>query len=151
VDTAPYREGKIIFQDKASVLVGEVASPKPTDLVLDICAAPGVKTSHLVQLMSKKGRIISVDYDERRLSSWRTLIDTMGVSNAEPVLSQVKYLTRWRTSWFLILHAQAPEHSTSTPQESGGSLENQSSRWRNCRGASSPAPLLTLLMVDDVP
>ena len=87
VDTSPYREGKIIFQDKASVLVGEVASPKPTDLVLDICAAPGVKTSHLAQLMDNKGRIISVDYNERRPSSWRTLINTMGVSNTEPVLA----------------------------------------------------------------
>jgi 16S rRNA (cytosine967-C5)-methyltransferase len=87
VDTVPYREGELIFQDKASVLVGEVASPKSTDLVLDICAAPGVKTSHLSQLMGNRGRIISIDYDEKRLNSWRRLIAKMGVSNAEPVLA----------------------------------------------------------------
>jgi 16S rRNA (cytosine967-C5)-methyltransferase len=87
IDTVPYREGELILQDKASVLVGEVASPKSTDLVLDICAAPGVKTSHLAQLMGNKGRIISVDYDERRLNSWRRLIEKMGVSNAEPILA----------------------------------------------------------------
>lgn len=87
VETDPYREGKLILQDKASVLVGEIASPKPTDVVFDICAAPGVKTSHLAQLMGNRGRIISVDYDERRLNSWRSLIDTMGVSNAEAVLA----------------------------------------------------------------
>jgi 16S rRNA (cytosine967-C5)-methyltransferase len=69
------------------MLVCEVASPKPTDLVLDICAAPGVKTSHLGQLMDNRGRIISVDYDERRLDSWRGLIEKMGVSNAEPLLA----------------------------------------------------------------
>jgi 16S rRNA (cytosine967-C5)-methyltransferase len=87
VDTAPYREGMLILQDKASVLVGEVASPKSTDLVLDVCAAPGVKTSHLAQLMGNGGRIISVDYDERRLDSWRRLTEKMGVSNAIPVLA----------------------------------------------------------------
>ncbi len=87
VDTAPYREGELILQDKASVLVGEVASPTPTDLVLDVCAAPGVKTSHLAQLMGNGGRIISVDYDERRLDSWRGLTEKMGVSNAVPVLA----------------------------------------------------------------
>jgi 16S rRNA (cytosine967-C5)-methyltransferase len=87
VDTIPYREGKLILQDKASVLVGEVASPKSTDLVLDICAAPGVKTSHLAQLMGNRGRIISVDYDEKRLNSWRRLIEKLGVSNAEPFLA----------------------------------------------------------------
>ena len=86
-DTTLYREGRLILQDMASVLVGEVASPKPTDVVLDICAAPGVKTSHLSQLMSNRGKIISVDYDERRLASWRTLINTMGVSNAMPILA----------------------------------------------------------------
>lgn len=86
-DTAPYREGMLILQDKASVLVGEVASPKPTDLVLDVCAAPGVKTSHMAQLMGNRGRIISVDYDERRLDSWRRLTEKMGVTNAEPVLA----------------------------------------------------------------
>jgi 16S rRNA (cytosine967-C5)-methyltransferase len=87
VETIPYRKGELILQDKASVLVSEVASPKSTDLVLDICAAPGVKTSHLAQLMGNRGRIISVDYDERRLDSWRRLIKKMGVLNAEPVLA----------------------------------------------------------------
>jgi 16S rRNA (cytosine967-C5)-methyltransferase len=87
VEEVPYREGELIFQDKSSVLVGEVASPKSTDLVLDVCAAPGVKTSHLAQLMGNRGRIISVDYDKRRLDSWRRLIEKMGVSNAEPVIA----------------------------------------------------------------
>lgn len=79
----PYIEGKLILQDKASALVAEVASPKPTDLVMDICAAPGVKTSHLAQLMGNSGRIISVDYDERRINSWRRMTIKMGVCNAE--------------------------------------------------------------------
>jgi 16S rRNA (cytosine967-C5)-methyltransferase len=87
VDADPYRKGELIFQDKSSVLVGEVASPKSTDLVLDICAAPGVKTSHLAQLMGNRGRIISVDYNKRRLDSWRRMIERMGVMNAEPVLA----------------------------------------------------------------
>jgi 16S rRNA (cytosine967-C5)-methyltransferase len=83
--TKPYHAGKFLFQDKASALVAKVASPKPTDIVMDICAAPGVKTSHLAQLMGNKGRIISVDYDERRINSWRRLIQKMGVGNAEIV------------------------------------------------------------------
>jgi 16S rRNA (cytosine967-C5)-methyltransferase len=67
--------------------VGEVASPKTTDLVLDICAAPGVKTTHLAQLMDNRGKIISVDYNERRLNSWRMMVKKMGVLNAESVLA----------------------------------------------------------------
>jgi 16S rRNA (cytosine967-C5)-methyltransferase len=63
--------------------VGEVAEPKPSDTVLDICAAPGVKTSHLAGIMGNHGRIISIDSDARRLASWRRLIDRMGVTNAK--------------------------------------------------------------------
>lgn len=85
-NTEQYRKGAIILQDKASILVGEIASPKPSDVVLDVCAAPGVKTSHLAQLMGNRGRIISIDFDARRLASWKRLIEKMGVKNAEPRL-----------------------------------------------------------------
>ncbi len=84
-ETEAYNKGHLIIQDKASILVGEVASPSPGDLVLDVCAAPGVKTSHLAQLMKNMGRIISIDYDLRRLNSWETLVKKLGVVNAEPV------------------------------------------------------------------
>ena len=85
-DAAPYREGGFILQDKASILVGEVAAPGPGDVVLDICAAPGVKTSHLAQLMGNRGRIVSVDVNAGRLASWERLMERMGVTIAEPVL-----------------------------------------------------------------
>jgi 16S rRNA (cytosine967-C5)-methyltransferase len=85
-NTAPYREGVFILQDKASILVCEVTAPKPSDTVLDICAAPGAKTSHLAGIMGNHGRIISIDSDARRLASWRRLIDRMGVTNAKSML-----------------------------------------------------------------
>jgi 16S rRNA (cytosine967-C5)-methyltransferase len=84
--TKPYREGVFIIQDKASILVCEVAAPKPSDTVLDICAAPGVKTSHLAGIMGNRGRIISIDSDARRLASWTRLINRMGVTNAKSML-----------------------------------------------------------------
>lgn len=124
VDTAPYREGKLILQDKASVLVGEVASPKPTDLVLDICAAPGVKTSHLAQLMGNRGRIVSVDYDERRLDSWRRLTEKMGVSNAEPVLADAAEPGELPTETADIVVLDPPCTGTGTFNES------PSGKWR---------------------
>lgn len=81
-----YKNGHYIIQDKASILVGEVASPKPGDTVLDVCAAPGMKTSHISQLMENKGEIISVEYNERRLDSWENLLDKLGVENASSEL-----------------------------------------------------------------
>jgi 16S rRNA (cytosine967-C5)-methyltransferase len=86
-DLDGYKKGRYIIQDKASIIVGEIASPKPGETVLDVCAAPGVKTSHMAQMMGNTGRILSVDYNERRLRSWSGLMKKLGVENADPLLA----------------------------------------------------------------
>jgi 16S rRNA (cytosine967-C5)-methyltransferase len=124
VHTKPYRKGELIIQDKASIMVGEIASPKSTDLVLDICAAPGVKTTHLAQLMNNRGRIISVDYSKRRLESWKTLTEKMGVLNAEPVLADATNPRELPNEMADIVILDPPCTSTGTFNES------PSGKWR---------------------
>ena len=85
-DTTSYREGDFMMQDKASMLVSEVAAPMAGNVVLDVCAAPGAKTSHLAQIMGNRGRIISVDINAARLASWERIMERLGVSIGEPVL-----------------------------------------------------------------
>lgn len=85
-ETPGYRDGHFILQDKASIAVGAIADPKPGETVIDVCAAPGVKTSHMAQLMENRGRIISIDYNQRRLKSWGSLMNRLGVTIAKPVL-----------------------------------------------------------------
>ena len=84
-DSKLYRDGHFIMQDKASVAVGAIVNPKPGEVVLDVCAAPGVKTSHMAQLMENQGRIISIDYNLRRLKSWEGLMGKLGVTIAKPI------------------------------------------------------------------
>lgn len=84
--TRSFENGLFYIQDKASCFAAEVASPKPGMTVLDICAAPGAKTSHLAQLMKNRGCIYSVDYSRRRMSVWKREIKRMGVKMAEPIL-----------------------------------------------------------------
>lgn len=84
-DTDGYRAGRCVIQDKASLLVSEVAEPKQNEIVLDVCAAPGVKTSHMAQMMDNTGKILSVDYNLRRLKSWESLMYKLGVTNAKPL------------------------------------------------------------------
>ena len=86
-DTPEYRDGQFIIQDKASILVGEIAQPEPGDIVLDVCAAPGVKTSHMSQMMQNTGRILSIDHNKRRLENMEHLMSRLGVTNAKPVLA----------------------------------------------------------------
>jgi len=57
------------IQDEASQLVSLLLSPEPGSKVLDACAAPGGKTTHLAQLMENRGSILALDRSEARLKS----------------------------------------------------------------------------------
>jgi 16S rRNA (cytosine967-C5)-methyltransferase len=85
--TASYEEGLFYIQDKASCYAAEVANPKPKMTVLDMCAAPGAKTTYLAQLMQNQGVICSIDYSARRMKVWKEEVSRMGVEIAEPLIA----------------------------------------------------------------
>jgi len=58
--------------------------------VLDICAAPGAKTTYLAQLMPNQGVIYSLDYSKRRMHVWRQEVGRMWVNIAEPVIGDAR-------------------------------------------------------------
>jgi len=82
-----FSQGLFQFQDLASFLAVKAADPKPGEKVLDLCAAPGTKTSAAAQLMRNRGRIVSVDYSHRRMNAWRRETRRLGVTIAEPVIA----------------------------------------------------------------
>jgi 16S rRNA (cytosine967-C5)-methyltransferase len=90
VSLKSHREGFFFIQDLASCFAGEVACPSEGMVVLDVCAAPGAKTTYLAQLMENKGRIVSVDFSRRRMSVWRNEIERMSVEIAEPVVADAR-------------------------------------------------------------
>lgn len=56
-----FQKGFYFVQDEASQIVSHLVNPQPGERVLDACAAPGGKTTHLAQLMSDQGEIIALD------------------------------------------------------------------------------------------
>ncbi len=85
-----YRLGLFYIQDKASCFAAEVADPKPGMVVLDVCAAPGAKTTYLAQLMENRGNVYSLDYSVRRMRTWRQEVGRMWVDIAEPVIADAR-------------------------------------------------------------
>jgi len=81
------KESLFYVQDKASCFAAEAADPKPEMTVLDICAAPGAKTTYLAQLMQNKGTVYSIDYSKRRMRDWTREVAHMGALIAEPVIA----------------------------------------------------------------
>lgn len=75
-----YKAGHIVLQDKASCLPAFLLNPPAGSHVLDACAAPGNKTSHLAAIMKNKGRLFAFDLDAKRLSTMSTLLLRVGVT-----------------------------------------------------------------------
>ncbi|MGL5977712.1 MAG: 16S rRNA (cytosine(967)-C(5))-methyltransferase RsmB [Erysipelotrichaceae bacterium] len=81
--TPAYESGAILIQDYASQKIAPFLAPKPTDLVLDACAAPGTKTSHLAQVMQNQGEIIALDLHEHRVELIKQGLQRLHIHNVK--------------------------------------------------------------------
>jgi len=84
--------GEVVVQDLSGIVAGLVASPRPDDTVLDICAAPGNKTSHVAAEMTNRGDIFAVDISPKRMIQWRLEMARAGVAIAYPIISDATKL-----------------------------------------------------------
>lgn len=66
-DLASFSNGEFIVQDESSMLVAHALSPKKGERILDVCAAPGGKTTHIATLMEDVGTVVACDLHEHRL------------------------------------------------------------------------------------
>ena len=63
--------GKMILQNLPSVVVAHALNPQPNEVILDMCCAPGGKTTHLASLMNDNGLIIACDKSRKKMISAR--------------------------------------------------------------------------------
>ncbi|KAG5883733.1 hypothetical protein JTB14_024234 [Gonioctena quinquepunctata] len=73
-----YKNGSIILQDKASCLPVHILAPTPNSKVLDMCAAPGMKTTHLAAVLNDQGAVYAVERDPRRFEILNKIIASSG-------------------------------------------------------------------------
>ncbi len=81
----PFRRGWISIQDEASQAIPLLLGVKPGDAVLDLCAAPGGKTSRLARMAAPGGSVIAGDFHPHRLRAMRTQLERLGVHDVEAV------------------------------------------------------------------
>lgn len=65
--TAAFKHGLITIQDESSMLPANVLNPQPGMKVLDMCAAPGGKTTHIAEKMQNEGSILAMDLHPHKL------------------------------------------------------------------------------------
>lgn len=68
-----FEEGVFIPQSRASMLVAHAVDPRPGERVLDLCAGPGAKTTHLAALMQNRGSIVAVEKRPERAEAIATI------------------------------------------------------------------------------
>ncbi|XP_065156024.1 28S rRNA (cytosine-C(5))-methyltransferase [Atheta coriaria] len=84
-----YKCGEIILQDKASCLPVTLLNPPPGALVLDMCAAPGMKTTQLAALVQNSGKVFAVEKDAKRMETLRAMVESSGATCVETVFKDV--------------------------------------------------------------
>ena len=79
------QEGLCQAQDESSMLVAHVLSPQKGEFIIDCCAAPGGKSTHIAELMKDQGRILACDIYEHKLERIRENAERLGLSCVEPM------------------------------------------------------------------
>lgn len=79
--TPEYLAGHYILQSASSMLPVMALNPQPDERILDMCSAPGGKTSHIAQLMKNTGVLIANDLKKERLVATVANLHRLGVTN----------------------------------------------------------------------
>jgi 16S rRNA (cytosine967-C5)-methyltransferase len=75
-----FREGHFAIQDEASQMAGILLDPQPGERILDACAAPGGKATHLAQLMGNRGELLALDIAGSKLPLIQEAAQRLGIS-----------------------------------------------------------------------
>ncbi len=87
---APLSEGACIIQDESSMLAARALEPRPNDFVIDCCAAPGGKSTHMAELMNDRGMVIAVDVHEHKIKLIADNAARLGLKIVKPLLMDAR-------------------------------------------------------------
>jgi 16S rRNA (cytosine967-C5)-methyltransferase len=85
-----WRAGAFIAQSRAAMLVSRVLRPLPDQRVLDLCAAPGGKSTHLAALMRGRGEVLAVERNARRAQGLARTAHRLGAENVHVEIADAR-------------------------------------------------------------
>ncbi|MBI3062296.1 MAG: 16S rRNA (cytosine(967)-C(5))-methyltransferase RsmB [Deltaproteobacteria bacterium] len=81
-----FEQGLFQVQGEASQLIAHILDPRPGERILDGCAAPGGKTTHIAELMEDRGEIIATDLSAQGLEKLKQNVRGLGIKSVKPFL-----------------------------------------------------------------
>ncbi|GIM47529.1 ribosomal RNA small subunit methyltransferase B [Collibacillus ludicampi] len=85
-----FREGYCTVQDESSMLVAPFLAPKPGMRILDACAAPGGKTTHLAEQMGDEGEVVATDIHQHKVELIRTAAKRLGLTSIRALAGDIR-------------------------------------------------------------
>ena len=76
-----FRSGMFTIQDESAALPCLLLAPKPGERVIDLCAAPGGKTTNIAEMMKNEGEVIAIDKYDVKLNLIRASCERLGLRN----------------------------------------------------------------------
>ena len=92
IDTEYFEKGHFYVQDLGSILVSSFLNPRKDSKVLDLCAAPGGKTTHLSELMKNTGEIVACDKSKGKINLIKENAQRLGCKNISPMINDARVL-----------------------------------------------------------
>lgn len=80
-----FADGRFSVQDETAMSAAALLAPQPGQSVLDLCAAPGGKTTHIAELMQNTGKVLAADSDATRLRRVYENAERLGLDIIEPL------------------------------------------------------------------
>jgi 16S rRNA (cytosine967-C5)-methyltransferase len=90
-----FSAGHFYVEDEAAQLIPLILDPQPKEVILDACAAPGGKATHLAELMGDRGTIYAVDRKASRLDLLRQNCERLGIQSVVPIVGDVRTPSEW--------------------------------------------------------
>ena len=103
-----FLDGCFTVQDTSAQLAAFVLSPKPDDTVLDMCSAPGGKTTHIAELMENKGRVLAFDIYEHKIKLIEESAKRLGIDIIEAKVNDASVLNEALLNKFDCVLADVP-------------------------------------------
>jgi 16S rRNA (cytosine967-C5)-methyltransferase len=97
-----WEQGLLMPQSRAAMAVAKLLAPQPGERVLDLCAAPGGKTTHLAALMRNEGQIVAVEKHTGRAGALQRTAERMGATIVEVHNRDASELSRGRFDRVLV-------------------------------------------------
>ena len=91
---AVYYAGRYYIQEPSAMAPGTALDAKPGDLVIDLCAAPGGKTTQLASAMGNEGLVVTNDISVSRVKNLNKNVQISGIKNALVISEDPKKLAQ---------------------------------------------------------